>query len=97
MSSFWRLAIFSGNWLCQVGASVVSLSPPLAATQYLPLPICLTGENACPPDDVGGPLDYALFLEVLGDRKHEQSEAMLRWIGGVIDPKGFDLNRTNRD
>jgi hypothetical protein len=22
---------------------------------------------------------------------------MVRWIGGVFDPKGFDLNRLNRD
>lgn len=22
---------------------------------------------------------------------------MLRWVGGVFDPKGFDLNRLNRD
>ena len=22
---------------------------------------------------------------------------MVRWVGGVFDPKGFDLNRLNRD
>jgi hypothetical protein len=22
---------------------------------------------------------------------------MIRWIGGVFDPKGFDLNRLNRE
>jgi hypothetical protein len=22
---------------------------------------------------------------------------MLRWIGGAFDPRGFDLNRINRD
>lgn len=76
---------------------VIESTPPLRATQDLPLPICLTGENACPPDDVGGPSGYALFLEILGDRKHEQHEDMVRWIGGVFDPKGFDLNRINRD
>jgi hypothetical protein len=46
---------------------------------------------------VGGPPGYALFLEFLGDRKHEQHEDMLRWIGGVFNPKGFDLNQINRD
>lgn len=59
--------------------------------------VSVAGENACPPDDVGGPHGYALFLEIIGDRNHEQHEDMVRWIGGVFDPKGFDLNRLNRD
>jgi len=63
----------------------------------LPLPVCVAGENACPPDDVGGPHGYALFLEIIADRAHDQHEDMVRWIGGVFDPKGFDLNRLNRD
>jgi len=61
------------------------------------LPICLAGENACPPEDVGGPHAYTEFLEILADRQHEQHADMARWIGGVFDPKGFDLNRINRD
>lgn len=61
------------------------------------LPICVAGENACPPEDVGGPHAYAEFLEVLGDRENEDHEERLRWVGGVFDPKGFDLNRINRD
>jgi Plasmid pRiA4b ORF-3-like protein len=63
----------------------------------LPAPMCLAGENACPPEDVGGPHGYADFLEALGDRQHEQHDDMMRWIGGVFDPKGFDLNRINRE
>lgn len=62
--------------------------------------MCIAGENACPPDDVGGPHGYALFLEALGDpthEQHEQHEDMVRWIGGVFDPRGFDLNRINRE
>ena len=61
------------------------------------LPVCVAGENACPPEDVGGPHRYTLFLEILADRQHEQHEDMVRWIGGVFDPRGFDLNRINRD
>jgi hypothetical protein len=76
---------------------IIEPTPPIGATQQMPLPICLAGENACPPEDVGGPHGYELFLEVLGNRRHEQHEDMVRWIGGVFDPKGFDLNRINRD
>ncbi len=76
---------------------VVESLPPLAEVPDMRLPICLAGENACPPEDVGGPPGYALLLEVLTDRRHEQHQDMVRWIGGVFDPKGFDLNRINRD
>lgn len=76
---------------------VIESPASLWAAQDLRLPICLAGENACPPEDVGGPPGYALFLEILGDRGHEQHEDMVRWIGGVFDPKGFDLNRINRE
>jgi hypothetical protein len=76
---------------------IVIESAPASRLGDLSLPACVAGENACPPEDVGGPHGYALFLEILGDRQHEQHEDMMRWIGGVFDPKGFDLNRINRD
>ena len=70
---------------------------PARMAADVPLPLCIAGENACPPDDVGGPHGYELLLEIIGDRDHEQHDDMVRWIGGVFDPKGFDLNRLNRD
>jgi len=76
---------------------VIESVPPTWPSSDLPLPVCTAGENACPPEDVGGPHGYALFLEILGDRKHEQHDEMARWIGGAFDPNGFDLNRINRD
>ena len=60
-------------------------------------PVCLAGENAAPPEDIGGPPGYELLLEALGDPRHEQHEEMLEWVGGVWDPKAFDLNRVNRE
>ncbi len=59
--------------------------------------MCVVGENACSPKDVGGPHGFALFLEIIGDCNHEQDEDMVRWIGGVFDLRGFDLNRLNRE
>lgn len=76
---------------------VVESQPPLAEAPNLRLPVCLAGENACPPEDVGGPPGYALLLEVLMDRRHEQHLDMVRWIGGPFDPKGVDLNRIYLD
>ncbi len=75
---------------------VIEAAPP-SRVGGLPLPVCVAGENACPPEDVGGPRGYAEFLAVLGDPRHEQYEDVARWLGGVFDPRGFDLNRINRD
>jgi Plasmid pRiA4b ORF-3-like protein len=76
---------------------IIESLPSTWKDQSPPLPVCIAGENACPPEDCGGPHGYLMFLEILADRKHEQHEDMVRWIGGVFDPKGFDLNRINRD
>lgn len=62
-----------------------------------PAPLCLAGENACPPEDVGGYPGYANFLEALTDPDHDEHEQYTVWIGGVFDPRGFDLNRINAD
>ena len=70
---------------------------PARMAADIPLLRCIAGENACPPDDVGGPHGYELLLEAMADRDHEQHDDMVRWIGGVFDPKGFDLNRLNRE
>ena len=54
------------------------------------------GENACPPEDVGGVPGYADFLSAIADPKHEEHERYLTWVGGRFDPKRFDLDETNR-
>jgi hypothetical protein len=38
--------------------SVIENLPPVAK---MPLPVCLAGEHACPPEDVGGPPGYSTF------------------------------------
>jgi hypothetical protein len=73
-------------------------TPPLAWSQLeLPMPACTAGENACPPEDVGGPHGYRHFLECINNPGIEEHGDTLRWVGGVFDPRGFDLNRVNRD
>jgi Plasmid pRiA4b ORF-3-like protein len=57
--------------------------------------VCLDGENACPPDDVGGPHGYAQLLEVLSDPEHEEHGRMLEWARGPFDSTEFDLANTN--
>lgn len=57
---------------------------------------CIAGENACPPEDVGGTHGYAGFLEAIADPNHEEHSDYLRWVGGRFDPTRFDLGATNR-
>jgi hypothetical protein len=57
-------------------------------------PICLAGENACPPEDVGGAYGYAGFLTALADPEHPEHEAMREWVGRPFDPREFDPDRS---
>lgn len=59
-------------------------------------PRCIAGENACPPEDVGGVWGYADFLKVINDPDHEEREEMLEWAGGDFDPQEFDLDLVNK-
>ncbi len=57
---------------------------------------CIAGENACPPEDVGGVPGYQRFLEAITDRKHAEHREMLDWVGGAFDPRNFDIAAVNR-
>jgi len=59
--------------------------------------LCLAGEGACPPEDVGGPPGYAQFLDALADPSHSEHKTYVDRVGGVWDIKAFDLNRVNLD
>ena len=58
-------------------------------------PMCLAGQNACPPEDVGGVGGYAEFLEAMSNPSHDDHPDMWRWVGGPFDPTGVDVNATN--
>ncbi len=56
---------------------------------------CDDGENACPPEDVGGALRYADFLAAIADPAHEEHTEWREWSGS-FDPRHFDLGAANR-
>ncbi len=56
---------------------------------------CVAGENACPPEDVGGPHAYLDFLAALKDPTHEEHASMTEWIGGSFDPSAFEITDVN--
>lgn len=57
--------------------------------------VCLEGENACPPEDVGGPAGYAAFLGRLADPESGDRGELMAQIGGVFDPAAFDVVGVN--
>lgn len=59
-------------------------------------PLCIAGENACPPEDVGGPPGYIEFLAAIRNPAHQDHRRLLKWVGGAFDPAGFDLQAVNR-
>jgi hypothetical protein len=52
-------------------------------------PLCVEGESACPPEDVGGVWGYADFVAAISDPDHDQHDELLEWVGGAFDPDKF--------
>ena len=57
---------------------------------------CLGGQNACPPEDVGGPGGYDDFLEAIADPDHDGHERYLEWVES-FDPFQFDIDAVNAE
>jgi hypothetical protein len=81
---------FGDDWNHEVVVEEASLWP-----QALKHAVCLDGQRACPPEDVGGSPGYEEFLRVLADPHHEEHEHLMRWSGGHFDPEDFSLAATN--
>ena len=56
---------------------------------------CIAGENACPPEDVGGSSGYEEFLEALAEPGHPEHAEQKEWIGRPFDPHLFDIDEIN--
>lgn len=77
----------------------IVLEEVVMPSEFLRYPLCVAGERACPPEDVGGAAGYTEFLEIIGDVESygfEYLESLLWAGGGVFDPEGFDINTVNR-
>jgi hypothetical protein len=66
---------------------------PKKGTRY---PLCVEGERACPPEDIGGIYGYDEFLETIADSEHERHEELMEWAG-PFDPEEFDAKAATRD
>jgi len=57
--------------------------------------VCLDGEKACPPDDVGGPPGFIEFSNAIRDPEHENHEETRKWVGDEYDVERFDSEIIN--
>jgi len=81
---------FGDDWRHKVKVEkIVTLDAPIDTG------VCIGGENACPPDDVGGPPGYEEFLAALADPKHPEHRDQKEWIGGSFDPTAFSVDEVN--
>lgn len=88
--SFQYLYDFGDAWWHKVKIErVVRLDSPIEYAR------CIAGENACPPQDVGGVGGYEEFLEALADPAHPEHAELQRWIGRPFDPRAFDIDEIN--
>ncbi len=69
---------------------------PLDKSKKAPLPLCLDGMMAAPPEDCGGVWGYMQDLEVLKNPRDEEYEELREWYGEDFDPKKFDKEEANK-
>ena len=83
---------FGDSW-----CHTITLEKILPPDPEQPLPCCIKGKGACPPEDCGGIWGYMDWVEALNDPEHEEHEEAVEYYGEVIsDPDHFDIEQANR-
>jgi hypothetical protein len=59
-------------------------------------PVCLEGENSCPPEDSGGPFGYSDIIEIIQNPANPEYKDVRLWLGKGFDPRKFDLKLVNK-
>jgi hypothetical protein len=59
-------------------------------------PVCLDGQQPCPPEDCGGVPGYYDLLEILPNPDEERYEEMREWMGEDFDPRTFSVEAVNQ-
>lgn len=70
----------------------VTLEKILSREEGVTYPRCIGGENACPPEDVGGLPGYYRFLKAIRYHNAPDHDELLQWCGGWFDPSWLDLS-----
>lgn len=82
---------FGDGWMHEV---LFEGFPPVAKGDRYPL--CIEGERACPPEDVGGTGGYEEYVRAIANPKHKRHKEFLEWRG-QFDPEKFDAQAATKD
>ena len=89
--SFTYVYDFGDDW-----QHLIQVEEEVHADQLQSRPVCLAGECACPPENVGGIMGYQHFLSVMSDPTAPEYEDFCSWLGvRAFDPRFFDLKQAN--
>ena len=69
---------------------IITVEEAEPADMRQPIPACLDGQRACPPEDVGGTGGYGDMLQALADPDHEEHESYKQWLDRRYEPETFD-------
>ena len=83
---------FGDGWMHHLELVDRSIHP----TQEV-LPLVISGENACPPEDCGGIHGYKELLEVLKNSKHPECRETKVWVGSKFNPTKFSTEVCNKE
>jgi len=59
-------------------------------------PVCVEGERACPPEDVGGTYGYQEYVRAMANPKDKRHKEFLEW-SGPFDPEAFDAQAATKE
>jgi hypothetical protein len=82
---------FGDNWEHEIVVEDL-----LDADRHVHYPVLVAAKGACPPEDCGGPRGYTDLKAILADRRHEQHQEMLDWLG-LDSGSAFDPNAVTTD
>jgi hypothetical protein len=83
---------FGDDWLHQIEITNV-----LEDDSRMNYPVCIGGENACPPEDCGGTHGFERLKSILTGKDGREKDEMLTWVGGFYNPHTFDPNFVNKN
>jgi hypothetical protein len=82
---------FGDDWIHEIEITEVLEDDP-----KMNYPVCIAGENACPPEDCGGPHSFENLKKVIAGKNSQEKDELLSWLGGFYNPKTFDPNFVNK-
>jgi hypothetical protein len=83
---------FGDGWMHHLELVDLSIHP----TQEV-LPLVVSGENACPPEDCGGIHGYKDLIDILKDPNHPEHREYKVWAGKNFNPSKFSVDACNAE